>query len=455
MIAKSIRARMTLAFAGSIALLMLLACGGLIAYAHYVAERNADVLLQAAARKVRNDLNGEDRNVPLSRLMEDERQDLLPDRLALLIVDARGHALQQSQPEAPAWPRRDDGWRVRTVSAGPYTMVIGLPWQQTAADLRRQAWTLLSLGLFVVLVAAGGAWLLVGRTLSPISSLSRQARAASADYLRLHLSAPSGDSEIVELVSTLNGLLARLSETASAKGRFHAAASHELRTPLQALSGHLELALRQPRTGEAYRAVVEEAYTQTRRLIALAGDLLLLNQLDTAPPPPKEPVNLAGICERILCASAPLIEARGLQAQSALPAEIMVEAPPTHIEMLVRNLIENAIKYAEAGGCVRVRITGASAIPRLDIFNTCAPLPEWNPDKLFEPFYRPDASRNSKTGGTGLGLAICKAIADVNGWTLTLQQESNGVSSTVLFQPGALASRDTTKIFGGPTKRAS
>lgn len=433
MIAKSIRARMTLAFAGSIAILMLLACGGLIAYARYVAERNADALLQAAARKVRADLNGEDRNVPLSQLMEDERQDLLPDRLALMIVDAKGRVLQQSQPEIPAWPHPGKGWRIWTVPVGPDTMVIGLPWGETAADLRRQALALLSLSGFVIVIGAIGVWLLVGRTLSPIGSLSRQARAASADNLRLHLNAPSGDAEMVELVSTLNGLLARLSETAAAKGRFHAAASHELRTPLQALSGHLDLALRKPRTAEAYRAVIAEAYTQTRRLIALTGDLLLLNQLDTAPPSPCEPVNLADICERTLCSFAVLIETRKLQVQSILPDEVVVQAPPTHVEMLVRNLIENAIKYAETGGCMRVRITGAPAVPRLEIFNACAPLPEWNPDKLFEPFYRPDASRNSRTGGAGLGLAICKAISDLNGWALTLQQESSGVASTVLF----------------------
>ena len=85
---------------------------------------------------------------------------------------------------------------------------------QPSRRRKRRGTLIISLVVVVVLIAAGGAWLLVGRTLSPIGLLSRQAKAASAESLRLHLNAPSEDAEIVELVSTLNGLLARLSETA-------------------------------------------------------------------------------------------------------------------------------------------------------------------------------------------------------------------------------------------------
>ena len=82
--------------------------------------------------------------------------------------------------------------------------------QETEAALRRQAIALLFLGLVVVLAAAVGAWLLVGRTLSPIARLSRQAQAATADRLDVRLNAPSGDAEVTGLVATLNDLLARI-----------------------------------------------------------------------------------------------------------------------------------------------------------------------------------------------------------------------------------------------------
>jgi signal transduction histidine kinase len=102
--------------------------------------------------------------------------------------------------------------------------------------------------------------------------------------------------------------------------------------------------------------------------------------------------------------------------------------------MVVRNLVENAAKYAEQGGEVEVRIDPAG--PGFEIFNTCRPVPEWLPERTFEPLYRPDASRNAATGGNGLGLAICKAVCDLNHWPLQVQQVNGGVRANVLFKNG-------------------
>ncbi len=430
----SIRTRMTVAFALSIALLLLFACSGMNWYARHVAERNADNLLHGIAQIVVPNLTNDDHRLDKHELDEVESEELRPNGMALLIVDKQGHILQQSQGHVPGWPRHgDDGWRVVVVEANSETVVIGQPWNRTERMLQSQNRMLLALSLGAIAVAAVGAWLLVGWTLSPIGRLTQQAQAASGDSFQVRLIAPSQDAEIVSLVGTLNGLLARQAETAATRGRFYAAASHELRTPLQALSGHLELAIQRKRTADEYATVVEEAHTQTRRLSSLVRDLLLLNQLDAAPLPQREPIDIAELCGKVLENSAPLIEARRLDLRTIFPSEASFNASPSHAEMLVRNLIENALKYASEGGLVQVRIESAANTVALSIFNTCLPLPEWNPEKLFEPFYRPDTSRNSKTGGNGLGLAICKAIADANGWQIRLSQQPDGVLVQVLF----------------------
>lgn len=430
----SIRTRMTVAFALSIALLLLFACSGMSWYARHVAERNADNLLNGIAQIVVPNLTNEEHRLDRYELDEMEREDLRPNGMALLIVDKQGNILQQSQGHVPEWPRRrEDGWRVVVVEADTETVVIGQPWGRTERMLQSQNRMLIAVSMGAIAVAAIGAWLLVGWTLSPIGRLTQQAQAASGDNFHVRLSAPSQDAEIVSLVSTLNGLLARQAETVATRGRFYAAASHELRTPLQALSGHLELAIQRERTAEEYARVVEEAHTQTGRLSSLVRDLLLLNQLEAAPLPQRVPVDIAELCQKVLENSAPLIEARHLNLRTIFPSEASFTAPPNHAEMLVRNLIENALKYANEGGIVQVRIESAAGTVALSIFDACPPLPDWNPEKLFEPFYRPDASRNSKTGGNGLGLAICRAIADANGWQVKLSQQPDGVLVQVLF----------------------
>ena len=230
---------------------------------------------------------------------------------------------------------------------------------------------------------------------------------------------------------TLNGLLSRLSDAAAMRGRFYAAASHELRTPLQALSGHLELALTRPRSAETYREVIAEAQTQSHRLMSLVRDLLLLNQLDSATRPAAETVDPGAACERALNQMASVITSRGLQVESRWESAAEIVAPPTHLEMLTRNLIENAVKYASENGTVRISFTDNGQT--LEVFNSSEPIPNWDSEKLFEPFYRMDASRNAKTGGNGLGLAICKAIADANGWEISIAQVPGGVRAAVSF----------------------
>lgn len=427
----SIRTRMTLAFAGSVALLTLSACGGISWYARRAAERGADSLLQAIQRKIEADQSHDAQGY--ADLMHDMEDDLHPNGLVLFILNPHGQVVAQSQRQIPFQAvRYHHSWHRITRMIGPDIAILGLPWGRTEHELQAQAVRLFGLGLLITLAATAGAWLLVGKTLSPIDSLSRQAHAASVENLRVNLIAPSRDAEIVRLVSTLNGLLGRVGEAAAARGRFQAAASHELRTPLQALSGHLELALTRDRTASEYQAVVVEACAQTRRLISLTRDLLLLNQIEAAQPPQSERVFLAEICDRAVAALEPIRRANGLTIDDCFEDPDLI-APPTHAEMLVRNLIENAVKYAEPGSVVRVSVVSAEQGVYLEVFNSCPPLSEPNLAKLFEPFYRPDASRNSKTGGAGLGLAVCKAIAQANGWNLALAYQNHGVLASVLF----------------------
>jgi signal transduction histidine kinase len=417
--ASTMRGRLTAAFALGLALLMALVCAGLTWFARYAEERSAASLLRMGANKLRQEVAEEGALTDSATFVRQQTEELRKDGLIVL------------GPSATA-PR--GGVRTVRVSVGPTEMIVGLPWQPIEERLRSQAAMLAGLSLFGVAIGTAGAWFLVGRTLSPIAELSREAERTPADRLRVQLTAPSSDAEIALLVSTLNRLLDRQAEVVSAQARFYAAASHELRTPLHTLSGHLEVALSRSRSPEEYRGALDEASRQTARLCSLVKDLLMLTRLNTTPIlPPAEPVNLREIVDAAIEQFSGEIDARRLVVRADWRGAATICAPRGHVEMLVRNLVENAIAYATPGCGVAVTAGTSADRVRLEIYNDCAPLGLADVDQLLEPFFRPDASRRSETGGNGLGLAICEAIVRADGWDLALSEEPTGFRVTVHF----------------------
>lgn len=424
---------MTASFAIAIACVMLAATAGIWLTMRYAAQRQVEQLLVENRAQIAREWNDEPhQRSDLSDFVREQNEDLRQAGVTLFAVDADNRVIARPEGILPSWPPQNDAWRFVTLPAGNVTFVLALPWKGIEHRNREIALILLAISLLVVVASSIGAWILVGRTLSPIDRLAVQAHAATVEDLNVHLEAPSDDSEITRLVSTLNALLERQARAAATQGRFYAAASHELRTPLQALQGHLELALHRPRGAEQYRETIIEAEAQTRRLTVLVQDLLFLNQLEmaTSKAPPQD-VDLADLCERLLSAQRAAIAEKSLVVETALPDAARLLAPWNHLEVLLRNLFENAVKYCPDGGKIAVQCADDGS--RLELFNQCGAMPSQHLQRLFEPFYRPDSSRNSQTGGNGLGLAICKAICDVNGWQIELKPEADGLNVRVDF----------------------
>ncbi|HLJ55449.1 MAG TPA: histidine kinase dimerization/phospho-acceptor domain-containing protein [Chthonomonadaceae bacterium] len=427
----SMRARLTAAFALALTTLLALACAGLIRYARYTEERSTDSLLAMAADTVYQEYEDESGSRNTAAFVRQESDELR--RSGLSVALSPGPKWSSETGTARRFATfQQPGMRAMSLALDGATMTIGVPWQRTEERLRSQAVALVAFTLFACVAGAFGAWLLVGRTLRPIGALAHKADETRADALIVELHAPSTDNEIQHLVTTLNGLLARVSEAAVAQSRFYTAASHELRTPLHTLSGHIEVGLSRDRTNAEYRAALEEAFRQTNRLSALVQNLLLLTRLNTAQTtPPSEDVDLSEACVIALAAAADVARSRGLSVDLRADSESVVKAPPIHAEILVRNLIENAVKYAIPGGAVTVELTGGEGAVVLRVRNECEPLA--GVEHFTEPFFRPDGARQAATGGTGLGLAICAAVGRANGWTLALSSDAGAFCAEVVF----------------------
>jgi signal transduction histidine kinase len=328
------------------------------------------------------------------------------------------------------WPVRGDAWQIKTLVYKNYRIVIGVPWTKVENRLRRRTLLLLLASILIVAALAAGAWVAVGRTLSPLDGLTEVAQEASATNGHLRLQPPSQDAEMVRLVETLNDLLSRQEETMAARGRFYAAAAHELRTPLQALTGHLELALGRDRSATEYKEALQEGHVQAEQLTELVQGLLLLNQLETKTASLQEDqLDLADICQTELSSLESLIENRHLQIESSFADNCEITAPWSHAKILLRNILENAIKYASPNSTVNIQLDKSTFI----VYNVCDFQKDDDMQKYFEPFYRPDESRTSEVGGNGLGLAICKGICEVNDWKITLTREADGMMVKVRF----------------------
>ncbi|MGC4046073.1 MAG: HAMP domain-containing sensor histidine kinase [Armatimonas sp.] len=217
--------------------------------------------------------------------------------------------------------------------------------------------------------------------------------------------------------------------------QFYAAAAHELRTPLAVISASIEVVLSRPRTSDEYQETLTDLGGQFQRLTRLTEDLLTLNRLNLTEQgvEESEEVDLADICQRVLELQTPRIAEQKLTISPSFAEAVEIRAPLSHAFAVVRNVIENAVRYTPAGGQISVSLTQVANSVKLVVCNDFHPDSTINCQRWFEPFYREDASRSSATGGNGLGLTISRRIAEVNGWPFTLTYTDNTVRAELLF----------------------
>ena len=242
---------------------------------------------------------------------------------------------------------------------------------------------------------------------------------------------------MIDLTRTLDELLGHMKREEQQRARFYAAASHELRTPIQSLQGQIDVAQSRRRSVEEHEEVLAQLQLETQRLARLIADLLQLNALEIRQnDATREPLWLTFWIERALAQQTEFAQSRGLQWQTQLEA-IEVNAPPLHLETLLRNLMENAARYASQNSEILINVEpiggDVARGARFRIWNACELSGETQFDNWFEPFYQRKATRDSCVGGNGLGLSIVAALARANDWEVQLQKRDGGVEATVEF----------------------
>jgi signal transduction histidine kinase len=279
----------------------------------------------------------------------------------------------------------------RSVEAVTRTLVVGLP------------------GL--VLLVAGVAWLLVGRSLRPVEAIRTEAEAITGSTIHRRVPEPGADDEIGRLARTMNAMLGRLEASQLRQRQFVSDASHELRSPVAAIRSDLEVALREG-AGADWPTVAGAVLGEEARLERLLDDLLVLAGADEgAGPPPSTPVDVTALVADDAARS------RRVPVRAHVAAGAFVPGAARDLGRVVTNLVDNAARHARTAVDVTVSVTAGSVVITVD--DDGPGIPPADRERVFERFTRLDEGRARHDGGAGLGLAVARSVVTRHRGTVT------------------------------------
>jgi two-component system OmpR family sensor kinase len=325
-------------------------------------------------------------------------------------------------------------WRMFGVQAPTKVIQVAQPMrvrERQAVELALRTLTpfVLLMPMFVIFI-----WFAVGHSLEPFKRLTALVESRKVDALD---SLPAGNlpGEVQPLVGALNDLLGRLGAALERERGFMADAAHELRTPLTAL--HLQMGTLARATNEAERAdAMEKLSAGVQRAIRLVEQLLSLARQEPRADVVRKRLRFDDLAREVVAEMVPLADARKIDLGISASQPAYVQGDSEALRTLVRNLVDNAVRYTPIGGTVDVSVQnsepGNTHGAVLQVLDTGPGIPPDERLRVFDRFYRPPGT---SPPGSGLGMAIVKAIADAHGATIALDSDTktHGLAVTVSF----------------------
>ncbi|NGZ84802.1 ATP-binding protein [Duganella aceris] len=434
---KSIRARLLIGLLSGTLLCTLVATFMLYRLADHEADEQSDLrLLQVAwalplqmSDAVRIPVEPDFDDVVLAQVWNRDG--------ARIYVSEPSHALPRQ--EATGYrtiAARGERWRVYAEVRAGYFVQVAQPIAVRKRVAAHMALRVMPPLLLLLPALAVMIWVVVGAALRPLERLAQAVRGRSASALQ-PLDTDGLPPELMPIAASLNSLLIKIDSAMSAQRNFVADAAHELRSPLTALKLQLQLAERagdEAARAESFRKLHERLDRSTHLVQQL---LTLARHEQTQAPPPRLPCDLLALAQTVVSDHAIHAETKGIdlgiaEDASSLVAQVHVEG----FKVMLSNLVDNALRYTQAGGQVDVAVAREHGRACLRVSDNGPGVPPAERARLFDRFYRPDGNA---LWGCGLGMSIVKNVVDGHGAEIELSSNASGVGLVVTVRLPAAA----------------
>jgi two-component system heavy metal sensor histidine kinase CusS len=352
--------------------------------------------------------------------------------------------------------KSSDGWPFRAMSAdvssqsGRSRFIVHIACDHLAetgllADYRD--WLRNILGLSILICGMTG-YVLARRGLRPLAEMGKTVSKIKASTLDVRLDLSGMPTELSSLAGSFNETLTRLEDAFSRISRYSADIAHELRTPLHNLRNGAEVALARARKPEEYRDALASGLEECQRLAKLIESLMFIARAENpATMIQRETVDVSGEMTRIGEFYSASASETGIEIDVAAFDGITAQLDRQLFQRAVGNLIENAIKYSEAGSAIHLSAWVENGMLMVEVEDEGRGIPQEHLPRVFDRFYRVDDSRAKKTGGLGLGLAIVQTVAQLHqGRTEIESQVGVGTRVRLIFPGGSIAAQSGPRL---------
>ncbi|MFV5441769.1 heavy metal sensor histidine kinase [Acinetobacter oleivorans] len=297
-------------------------------------------------------------------------------------------------------------------------------------DFRRQ---LLYIGIIGTICLMLLGWFAAWRGLRPVQNMAKVAEGISAQHLSERLEVDNTPTELKSLAIAFNDMLDRLETAVGKLSDFSSDLAHEIRTPINNLMTQTQVCLSRSRDISTYQEILFSNLEEFERLARMVSDMLFLAKAEHGlHRADLQQVNLVKEVSALFDFYDAIAAEKGMSLKQT--GQGYVEGDPSMLRRALSNLLSNAIKYGKSDSIIKIKCQQNSDTTELTIKNESSPLSQEQLTRLFDRFYRTDASRQRVEEGTGLGLAITKSILDVHGATIQANYENGHITFKIIFQ---------------------